>query len=91
MNCLFMLIWVCREWLDTFMIVLNEFVYFSMLKILKLLWVKKDINVYLEIVLKSFYLFISDLVNNSVPEGKLNFLSKNQIISIKFCFPFHCW
>ena len=44
-----MLIWVCREWLDTFMIVLNEFVYFSMLKILKLLWVKKDINVYLEI------------------------------------------
>ena len=31
------------------MIVLNEFVYFSMLKILKLLWVKKDINVYLEI------------------------------------------
>ena len=44
-----MLIWVCREWLDIFMIVLNEFVYFSMLKILKLLWVKKDINVYLEI------------------------------------------
>ena len=64
----------------------------------------KKLTVCFDLILKSFYLFISDSsdsgdlysvklhsIDNCVPIGKLNFLFKNQIINIKFRFSFHCW
>ena len=65
--------------------ILNEKVFFDIFK---------KLTVCYDLVSKTLYLFIidfGDLYSAEVSEGKLNLFSKNEVISITFCFSFFFW